>query len=338
MIPLIKEDCIKNQYNKWLSENKDELEKHFNKYLDKEAKSWINDKNIKIIQNILFKTSNNKCAYCEKTEIDIGYLEIDHFYPKYEESFKNLIFDFDNLLPCCHICNTNKKTKYKDKNNIEMINPYKKQTLKNDFELNLENLWISGLSDEGKATIDILNKSINTDSTISELNIDSPQLLSIHCTDFEKNILEKLQNYEDKVIFRKNYQKNSGDNYILKENITDEDKNKIVELLNDVKFYNKIAKGAIYKRKEIKNSLFKTLNAIKELFKELPITHIIKMIRNLLNKIQTNQSCTATYATIILNNQIFKEIMSLIKNKSPNDYEELKKIIDEKEYFCLKSG
>ena len=70
-----------------------------------------------------------------------------------------------------------------------MINPYKKQTLKNDFELNLENLLISGLSDEGKATINILNKSINTDSTILELNIDSPQLLSIHRTNFEKDIL-----------------------------------------------------------------------------------------------------------------------------------------------------
>jgi len=154
---------------------------------DKETKGWISQTNREIIQEYLFQTSNNKCSYCEKSINDLGYLEIDHFYPKTD--FKNLAFDFDNLLPCCHICNTIKRTKFKDENNIEMINPYKKQTLKNDFELNLENLLISGLSDEGKATINILNKSINTDSTILELNIDSPQLLSIHRTNFEKDIL-----------------------------------------------------------------------------------------------------------------------------------------------------
>jgi len=142
-----------------------------------------------------------------------------------------------------------------------------------------------------------------------------------------------------KKIFYKNYKKNNSDNYILEKDITDEDKNKIEILLDKTGFENKSVKGAVFKRKEIKNSLLYTLNNIKELLIISHLRIIINMVKKgLLNKIETNESCTATYATIILNNQIFRDIMSYIKNEKPDDYNELKKIIDEKEKFCLKSG
>lgn len=73
------------------------------KYIESESAVW----NESYIKNSLLRMSHNKCCYCECNVVAGGsYMEVEHFHPKglYPEE----VVDWDNLLPSCKKCNTQK--------------------------------------------------------------------------------------------------------------------------------------------------------------------------------------------------------------------------------------
>jgi uncharacterized protein (TIGR02646 family) len=72
------------------------------------------------IKEALFRSSWDKCAYCECNPTEGGYIEIDHFKPK--SRYPEYAFDWDNLLPSCGRCNKAKSDYDTVKN--EIVNPY----------------------------------------------------------------------------------------------------------------------------------------------------------------------------------------------------------------------
>jgi len=55
------------------------------------------------IKQALVEMFNGKCAYCESKITHIDYAHIEHYKPK--EKFKELCFEWTNLLLACGICN-----------------------------------------------------------------------------------------------------------------------------------------------------------------------------------------------------------------------------------------
>jgi uncharacterized protein (TIGR02646 family) len=91
---------------------------------DHEAhKGWLFDPNIygaKSVKNLLRKSQNGKCAFCESKVAHIAYGDVEHFRPKggYRQRSKDplvqpgyywLAYDWSNLLFCCQICNQRHK-------------------------------------------------------------------------------------------------------------------------------------------------------------------------------------------------------------------------------------
>lgn len=59
------------------------------------------------IRERLLEMSNSKCCYCECNVTEGGsYMEIEHFHPK--GTYPNEVVAWDNLLPSCKKCNTQK--------------------------------------------------------------------------------------------------------------------------------------------------------------------------------------------------------------------------------------
>lgn len=55
---------------------------------------------------------HDKCAYCESTPYETSPLNVEHFRPKSRAEFADGIFDWENWLIVCELCNTNKGTKF----------------------------------------------------------------------------------------------------------------------------------------------------------------------------------------------------------------------------------
>jgi len=73
------------------------------------------------IKEVLFETTFKKCAFCECLPEDGGgFVQVEHFYPK--SIYYSECFSWDNFLPACSVCNTNKGDL--DTREIEIINPY----------------------------------------------------------------------------------------------------------------------------------------------------------------------------------------------------------------------
>jgi len=63
----------------------------------------------KYIKNALLLSSHNKCAYCEcLLNKESNYLEVEHFHHK--AKYPDEVVKWDNLLPSCKRCNTNKSS------------------------------------------------------------------------------------------------------------------------------------------------------------------------------------------------------------------------------------
>lgn len=162
MIPLKKTRDVKKRYNDWYRKNKEEVGNYFSGYLSGRNSDWIKQKHRNKIKEYLFKTSHQKCAYCERTPNEGGgHLEIEHFYPKKNDEYKHKAFDFDNLLPSCEQCNTVKGTRFKNRCGVEILNPYNENLLTPHLVLNPNTMLLAGKSSKGKATVDILGISLN---------------------------------------------------------------------------------------------------------------------------------------------------------------------------------
>ncbi len=169
MIRLNKPKKNKKEFEEWFENNREDLLERFNRYFHESSGDWIAQKYREDIQEMLFKTSYEKCAYCErKPNEGGGNLEIEHFYPKKMRKSMHLAFDYDNLLPSCKQCNTVKGMKYKDREGNEIINPYVEEDISIHLSLNPENMLIKGISCKGRATVAVLAKSLNTNRLLQD--------------------------------------------------------------------------------------------------------------------------------------------------------------------------
>jgi uncharacterized protein (TIGR02646 family) len=94
---------------------KAEIKKAMNKYQHNEIKAT------------LVAMFHGKCAYCENQITHVTYGDIEHFCPKSDPRYAHLIFEWENLLLSCPICNNagHKGTKFPldQKGNPLLINP-----------------------------------------------------------------------------------------------------------------------------------------------------------------------------------------------------------------------
>lgn len=72
------------------------------------------------IKDALFRSSNNKCAFCESKPGESGNIEVEHFFPK--SIYPEKTFEWENLLPSCRKCNEAKGTHNTGTDPI--LNPY----------------------------------------------------------------------------------------------------------------------------------------------------------------------------------------------------------------------
>lgn len=94
--------------------------------------------------------SNAKCCFCEMKLIEEGkHLNIEHYHPK--SKYPDEVVQWDNLLPSCNRCNSNKHTH--DTYVVPIIDPTKVDPKDSLYFRNYRLFPKDGL---GKATIDIL--------------------------------------------------------------------------------------------------------------------------------------------------------------------------------------
>lgn len=197
MIPLGKKLEHRERYREWFQENEEKLMEDFSGYRDKKKKDWISQTNREQIQEILFRTSHEKCSYCErKPNKGGGYIEIEHFYPK--KDYPDKVFDFDNLLPSCKQCNTAKS----GKDGSEILNPYNESSITPHLALDMKTMALKGISPKGKATVSALEASLNTKKFFKEGEIEQgalPERQNIQLT-IEKK-LDAIEKTKEEHIF-----------------------------------------------------------------------------------------------------------------------------------------
>lgn len=112
------------------------------------------------IKNPLLESSYKKCAYCECTlATESNYMEVEHFEDK--NSNPDKVVEWENLLPSCKRCNSNKGGH--DVNKEPIINPYNDEP-KNHLSFKLYRLQAK--DNKGKNTIDVLDLN-NSDRTVN---------------------------------------------------------------------------------------------------------------------------------------------------------------------------
>ncbi len=252
---------LATEYNKWKEQNLSDLQTTFSNYVENGG-SWIKQGYREKIQEFLFPTSNEKCAYCERKPNDGGgNLEIEHFYPKKGQGFENKSFDFDNLLPSCKQCNTKKGIKYKI-GNIEILNPYKESNISSHLKLNTETLILEGVSEIGKATIKLLESSLNVKKYFDKENNKQKGTLYVR-KEIEDQIVEKLENIKET---KKDIERNLNNNNLAEIGIL---KNRLFEKLktllrNEIRIENSITatRATIILNHNIFKEVFEYLNLI----------------------------------------------------------------------------
>ncbi|EGT5655769.1 HNH endonuclease [Citrobacter braakii] len=114
----------------------------------------------------LKKTSNGKCAYCEKKVDGNGsYMEVDHYRCK--DQRPDLVVQWENLVPSCKQCNT-KKGKF-DVDAHHIVNPYIDEPCDHFI---YSSLRVVGVTDKGKETVELFGYNLkDVDSRISRMMI-----------------------------------------------------------------------------------------------------------------------------------------------------------------------
>lgn len=267
MIPISLTEAVRQKFKEWFHDHKDELEQHFERYLEDSGKGWISTKHKKTIQALLFPLFNRKCAYCERSpNMGGAFIQLDHFYPK--SQFRDSVFVLENLVIACSQCNTVKGIRYKDKNGEEMLHPYEKFRINEHLRMNRKNLMLEGVSKNGKATVGILNLSLNAPSYEDENG----------CS------------YEGAIAIRA----------IIQETIND--KLEVLDMCKDNEIFDKLK---------------------KQTFK-------------LIEMITAKNYCTAAFATLILQNPKFQQLIQFIREQEPKAGKELDDLIAKKEQYCFR--
>jgi len=124
------------------------------------------------IKSELERVYNGKCAYCEQEQ---EIMEVDHYRPK--SVYYWFAFSWDNLLLCCHSCNSKKGKRFPVSNSLllsiplpanihwsgkdfdsvelpELVNPENDTTPDSHFAFDREGN-IRGVDNKGRKTIDV---------------------------------------------------------------------------------------------------------------------------------------------------------------------------------------
>ncbi|HMO78175.1 MAG TPA: HNH endonuclease signature motif containing protein [Candidatus Paceibacterota bacterium] len=72
------------------------------------------------VKQALINATSGKCGYCESKIAAIAYENIEHILPKSVR--KDLVFEWQNMVTACPVCNTNKGDYHSDES--PLINPY----------------------------------------------------------------------------------------------------------------------------------------------------------------------------------------------------------------------
>lgn len=80
----------------------------------------------KTIKQALVEMFHGKCAYCESKITHVDYGHIEHFKPKSNVKYSNYVFEWENLLLACGMCNSSehKADKFPDESEGgPLVNP-----------------------------------------------------------------------------------------------------------------------------------------------------------------------------------------------------------------------
>lgn len=127
----------------------------YSKIPESEKSSLLSHYRHKDIQDALFASSHQKCAFCECKPGESGHIEVEHFGPK--SLYPALAFEWDNFLPSCRKCNEAKLDF--DTRNSPIINPAiedPEQLLTYAF-LRIKPRTGSGQESKAQLTIDVCN-------------------------------------------------------------------------------------------------------------------------------------------------------------------------------------
>ena len=127
----------------------------YSKIPESEKRRLLSHYRHKDIQDALFASSHQKCAFCECIPGESGHIEVEHFEPK--SLYPDLAFDWDNFLPSCRKCNE-EKSDFDTRTNpiINPANEDPEQLLTYSF-LRIKPLAGSGQERKAQQTIDVCN-------------------------------------------------------------------------------------------------------------------------------------------------------------------------------------
>ena len=92
-----------------------------------------------------------KCAYCESRMGHVSYAHIEHYRPKGQRRFENLMFDWANWLNSCGICNDEKWTEFPERDGKPLLLDPTVDVPRN--HISFRSNFILALSDRVDATI-----------------------------------------------------------------------------------------------------------------------------------------------------------------------------------------
>lgn len=138
-----------------------ELNKKYLENFDEDTvnttREWkkINSNQKKDILNSLNEIFNGFCGYCEGTVGTTSYPNIDHFKPK--SIFPKLMFEYNNMIFSCQMCNTLKKEKWDEL----FFNPTEEDP---ELHIKFEKEIAIPLDEKGNKMIDVLK--LNRESVL----------------------------------------------------------------------------------------------------------------------------------------------------------------------------
>lgn len=125
-----------------------------------------------------------KCAYCESRMRHVSHPHIEHYRPKCQERFEDLMFDWGNWLLSCGACNDKKWAEFPEREGAPLLlDPTVDEPQDHvRFRRNL----VFPLSDRGKETIRLVclwRRDLEKERGLWLLQIDTLLLLAAHSQD-----------------------------------------------------------------------------------------------------------------------------------------------------------
>ena len=94
-------------------------------------KNWATRTASKLLKNALLTMTHGKCAYCENLLLET--FPVEHFLSKSES--REHAFQWENLFPACHDCNSKKGSRSPEK---EIIRPDREPDSEDYFDVNVK--------------------------------------------------------------------------------------------------------------------------------------------------------------------------------------------------------